>query len=389
MMVSDCKKKILVVSDYFGNKTTTFVYNEVLGLQQHFDVKYLCTQRNNPEDFPFEDVIEIPFLENRIVRKLKWWAEIYDWYLSFWNPAYARKLNALVQAFQPDLIHCHFGYEALRFYGNFRRKDFPDIPILVSFRGHDASFHLQRKSYVKALSKMLNDPRVYPTFVCKFLRQNLEKKGISIGEHLILYSGTRTDFFKREQPFPRDEPYLFFQVAHFERRKGQQEAIYAFKKLVHHWPNAGTPRLILAGGGPTLEACKRLVADLGLEQWVEFPGWLRPEDTKAWLEKTRVFIHHSLTIDENTEGIPNALMEAMAMEVPVVSTRHAGIPELVEDGHHGRLVKEGDVEAFADAMIAVADWGQQPDNRKKIEHQFSFPRHMESLISFYHNVMSR
>jgi len=373
-------QKVLAVSDYFGNPTTTFIYNEVIGLSKEFEVSYLCANRNNPDQFPFENVIEIPYQENRIIRKLKWWSEIYDFKLDFRNAAYSRKINALVDDFKPDIIHCHFGYEALRFYQNFQRSAKPDIPIIVSFRGHDASFHLERKSYVKEIKKMLADPMVFPTFVCEFLRENLKRKGIQIDKHLILHSGTRTDFFKRENYKHSKEPFVFFQIAHFEERKGQLEAIQAFKKLIER---RKCVKLILGGGGPELNMLKELVQKEGLVKYIEFPGWLNRDQAKGYLEKSHAFVHHSITVKGNTEGIPNALMEAMSMELPLVSTFHAGIPELVENGKHGILVQERDVDAFANAMEKVMDWGYLPENRKRIEQEFSFPAHMETLINFY------
>ncbi len=373
-------QKILAISDYFGNPTTTFIYNEVLGLSKEFDVSYLCTKRNNPDQFPFDHVIEIPYLENKILRKLKWWGEIYDLKLSFKNAAYQRQIDKLVTQIKPDIIHCHFGYEALRFYQNFRRSDFPQIPIIVSFRGHDASFHLERNSYVKEIKKMLADPMVFPTFVCEFLRENLKRKGISIDKHLILHSGTRTDFFTRQKKDYPTEPFLFFQVAHFEERKGQLEAIKAFKKLREKGKNV---KLILGGGGPNLESVKSYATQQGLNEHIEFPGWLNRDQTKEYLEKSHAFIHHSITVNGNTEGIPNALMEAMSMELPVISTFHAGIPELVENGKHGILVEERDIDGFADAMEQVMDWGYLPRNKQKIEQEFSFPSHMETLVNFY------
>lgn len=373
-------QKILAISDYFGNPTTTFIYNEVVGLSEVFEVSYLCTKRNNPDQFPFDRVFEIPFKENKIVRKLKWWAEIYDVKLNFKNTAYSKRINALVKQIKPDIIHCHFGYEALRFYQNFKRSEFPNTPIIVSFRGHDASFHLERKSYVKEIKKMLADPMVFPTFVCEFLRENLKKKDIQFDKHLILHSGTRTDFFQRQRKDHPKEPFLFFQVAHFEERKGQLKAIQAFQKLLENGRNA---KLILGGGGPDLESLKSYVHEQGLEKLIEFPGWLNRDQTKEHLEKCHAFIHHSVTINGNTEGIPNALMEAMSMELPVVSTFHAGIPELVENGKHGILVEERDIDAFATAMEQIMDWNYLPENRQKIEEEFSFPAHMKALIDFY------
>ena len=85
------------------------------------------------------------------------------------------------------------------------------------------------------------------------------------------------------------------------------------------------------------------------------------------------------------EGIPNAIMEAMAMELPVISTWHAGIPELVEDGVNGYLIEERNVEAYAKRMLDILHWKRIPANRFKIIEKFSIESHYKELTNIYLN----
>jgi len=79
----------------------------------------------------------------------------------------------------------------------------------------------------------------------------------------------------------------------------------------------------------------------------------------------------------------------MTMELPVLSTWHSGIPELVEDGVHGYLVKEKDIDEYALRMEKVMDWPYLPQSREKIERQFSLDAHTNGLLAIYEDVLKR
>jgi colanic acid/amylovoran biosynthesis glycosyltransferase len=104
-------------------------------------------------------------------------------------------------------------------------------------------------------------------------------------------------------------------------------------------------KLTLAGEGPARAAFEALAQRLGLAEQVSFPGAVGQEEIHALYADAAVFCLPSFA-----EGIPGVLMEAMAMEVPVLSTRITGIPELIEDGHNGLLVAPGRADELADAL---------------------------------------
>jgi len=382
------QESVLIYSDYFCNNTTTFIYNELLDLNKYFEITYLCTERINQDKFPFEPVEVIPFKRNRLIRKFYWWLEIKDITLRFRNLTFNRKLKNFFNLYNPALIQCHFGYEALRLYQNLPQAiTASNTPIIVIFHGHDASFHLNRKSYVRAIKRMLSNANVHPIFVCEFLKINLLKKGIESPNSTILYCGVNTDFFKRNSYPNKSAPFTFFQVSHFEKRKGIRETIEAFGLLLKRNPNLSV-KMILAGGGPLLNELKELVSKMQLENYIEFPGWIIPSQTKLFMENANAFVHHSMAINGHTEGIPIAIMEAMSMELPIISTLHAGIPELIENGVHGILVEEGDTSAYADAMEKIMGWGFQPNNRDLIVNKFSNQIHLKNMLSLYKRLMN-
>jgi len=111
----------------------------------------------------------------------------------------------------------------------------------------------------------------------------------------------------------------------------------------------------MIGDGPLLTACKQLAHGLGLQEAVEFLGIKKPEQVAASMREATAFVQHSMRGDlGNSEGTPLAVLEAGASGLPVVSTRHGGIPDVVPWGKTGFLVDEGDLDGMALWMTVLA-----------------------------------
>jgi glycosyltransferase involved in cell wall biosynthesis len=135
--------------------------------------------------------------------------------------------------------------------------------------------------------------------------------------------------------------------------KGVPILIDAIARLADTYPDL---ILRLVGDGPDRKALEAEVAKRGLQDRIVFLGYKSQADVAEELAQTDVFVLPSFA-----EGVPVVLMEAMSSQVPVLTTRIAGVPELVEDGVSGRLVPPGDVDAFAkalDALLSDADLRQ-------------------------------
>jgi glycosyltransferase involved in cell wall biosynthesis len=138
---------------------------------------------------------------------------------------------------------------------------------------------------------------------------------------------------------------------------------------------------VLAGDGPERQSLVERVRILGLHETVLFPGYVsQPERI---LEETSLMV-----LPSHTEGLPNAALEAMAMEVPVLATRVGGTPEVVSDGETGRLVDPHSPESLARAIIEflsnTADWrAMGRRGRDVVERQFSFRERTRTLERIY------
>ena len=101
-------------------------------------------------------------------------------------------------------------------------------------------------------------------------------------------------------------------------------------------------------------------------------------------------MHHSLTAPNgDQEGIPNAILEAMSMQMPILSTYHSGIPEAVIHSENGLLCNENDIETYSKQMLEISHWNLVPENRKKIKEHFSIDFHIKKLKSFYDKIAKK
>ena len=169
----------------------------------------------------------------------------------------------------------------------------------------------------------------------------------------VVHCGVATDTFAPARVAARepDAPFTILCVGRLEEKKGQRLLLEACRRLDER---GLVFRCQLVGEGREHEALHRLRETLGLGNRVELLGARPREQIRDLLARADVFVLPSVVLPGGrAEGIPVALMEAMAMQRPVVSTRTSGIPELVEDGCTGTLVDPGDPDALAEALFAV------------------------------------
>ncbi len=150
--------------------------------------------------------------------------------------------------------------------------------------------------------------------------------------------------------------------------------------------------LWMIGEGPLLPLARRYVYRHGLQQQVRFEGAASQSVVAERMREVRAFVQHSqVAPDGDSEGSPVAVMEAQLSGLPVIATRHAGIPEVVLDGTTGLLVEEGDVEGMADAMARLLrDPGLAQSlgeaGLARVQSQFTVQRHLQDLTALLRRV---
>jgi glycosyltransferase involved in cell wall biosynthesis len=140
-------------------------------------------------------------------------------------------------------------------------------------------------------------------------------------------------------------------------------------------------RVRLVGAGPDREHLEAFAEQRGIA--VVFEGAKSHDETRQLLESADIFALASFA-----EGVPVALMEAMAMEIPCVSTWVAGIPELIRDGLDGLLVPASSAEALASALRRLFDdsllrRSLGAAGRRRVFEQYNLPRNVGSLARVF------
>ncbi|WP_136442733.1 glycosyltransferase [Pacificoceanicola onchidii] len=221
------------------------------------------------------------------------------------------------------------------------------IPVFTYWRGTDASAALTSRQRVRSYRLMM--PRLAGMFsVSQFLLDNLAKHGVRHPNAHVVPSGVDIRRFT-----PGDKrPGSFLAVGRMVEKKAPHITLNAFARAA----KGRDAHLTFIGGGPLLEPSKAQAEALGIADQVTFTGAVPHAEVREHLLTTEVFLQHSVTAQNgNTEGLPTAIQEALACGCITLSTRHAGIPEAVEEGTNGLLVDEWDEDGFAAKIGEILD----------------------------------
>ncbi|HJO92470.1 MAG TPA: glycosyltransferase family 4 protein [Victivallales bacterium] len=378
---------ILMFSDFFGATNTTFIYNELRFLSSNNNVKYLCISKAEKPVYKYDDVEVAPFNVNKIKNKLRWLLWKKDLYLTFKDKKFSKNLNQIIYKFSPDIIHCHFAYEALKILDNLSKKN-SHIPVVIHIHGYGASQMLLKQSYIKKLRFYFAKDNVYPIFVNNYFKQNFIARSIPVNKSIKLHCGIDVNFFKPSYRNKNNE-FIFLQVSSLTEKKGHEYTIKAFAKFLADKKYKKYKLIITGKNSHRYQKLMALAQDLNIDKYIEFIGNVSHSTAKKLMNNADVYVHHSITgVNGDSEGIPTSIMEAMAMELPILSTIHAGIPELVENNVNGLLTEEKDIETYAENMNNILTWNKQIQNREKIKNYFEYAKHNQMLEKFYQKIIS-
>ena len=375
--------KILMYSQSIGTATETFIHQDAVSLSKKHELLFICDTIADSGSYTLYNNIKV--IDSTPLNMIQRALLKFDIHMNLYNKQFSQLLNQTIKDFKPDVIHCQFGPQALKLIDNLKNIQ---VPIVIQFRGYDASSLLRKKAYVKRLQEVLNRNDYYSIFVADSLRRNLSHYNINVKNSMILHSGIDLTKFIVEKDKVHDT-FTFLQVSSLGEKKGHEYTLKAFAKFLSKQPSKNF-KLILTGDGERKAPLVDIVNKLNIQEYVEFVGFVTPIEAKELMQNADVFVHHSVTAENgDQEGIPNALMEAMAMELPVISTYHSGIPELVTDGINGYLVEERDIATYALRMADIVGWGKLKINREVIAEEFEIGKHIEKLEAFYFQMINK
>jgi colanic acid/amylovoran biosynthesis glycosyltransferase len=356
--------------------TEVWIYNQLSKLDgvRHL---FLCRSTQNLELFPSIPVCslnKLPFL-TRIL-------QLVYFKLSGYIPRFA------TCAAESSILHVHFGYNGVKMTGLSRHLK---IPMICSFYGIDAfSFPLQRNRNLKRLQQLFrNSDRIL--VLGPYMRDAIAGMGCPADKIYIHHLGVDLKKIRFEQRTRKPtDPVRFLMASSFIEKKGVDICLKALSSL----KDQHSFSVDIIGDGPLKDQLISIIKAGGMEERVTFHGY-RPYDYFIDLAyQCDVFLQASRTSATNDkEGTPMSIVDAMATGLPVVSTRHSDIPEIVQDGITGFLADENSVSSFQEAIHIICSRMDElsvfsENSRRHIEDHFNVEKQAGILRTMYLEVIN-
>ena len=245
-----------------------------------------------------------------------------------------------------DIIHCHFGPNG---YLALYLKDIGAIDgkVVTTFYGYDISTYVKQNGE-RAYTSLFKRGDLFIA-ICADMKNRLIRLGCNREKVVILRLGVDMDLFNCNRR-KNDNGHIIrlLSVGRFVERKGFEYSVRAFANVVRKYPRI---EYKIIGDGSLKNEIVLLIQELNLGAYVKLLGWCTQDEVETIMAKSDIFIAPSVTgMDGDREGTPTVLIEAAARCLPIISTQHAGIPEVVQDGKSGFLVPEKDVNALTEKL---------------------------------------
>ena len=254
------------------------------------------------------------------------------------------------QTFTADVFLVHFGYAGalankLRELGVLKGKQ------ATVFHGADISRrHILEEHKLDYVNLFRQSELMLP--ISHLWENKLIEMGCPPEKIHVTRMGIEPEKFNFQPRQAFQTPLRIVSVARLTEKKGLDVAVKASAILKQR---GGQFQYTIIGNGDQDEMMRDFIAREGMEDCVSMPGFKPQEEIRRALSEADIFLLPSKTAaDGDMEGIPVALMEAMAVGLPVVSTFHSGIPELIENNVSGWLVEEDDPEALAETLLKLS-----------------------------------
>lgn len=347
------KGKVVVVQGRFPLISATFILDQITELlDKGYDIE------NWAKFDPREPVVHPDVQNYRLLTKtryLKYPSKFLRHKPELWVTGFQR-LNTIGDFNDISAFHVHYGENFNLLEPLFR---YLDTFVLVSFHGYDASTYFRKHGdfcyeYLFKRANLITTPSHY-------LKNELERRGCPPEKVQIHRYGVDLKKFCPSPARQAKSPITLLTVARMVEKKGIEYSLKAFSLL----PNKDELNYRIVGDGPLEKKLKKLAHKLGIAAQVDFLGPLDKDGVAEEMSRADICVQTSVKAnDGNQEGLPVSLIEAQATGLPVVSTYHSGIPELVKHGLTGLLSEEKDVKEITKNLNTLI-------SNKKIREEFA------------------
>jgi len=324
---------------YFLRRSETFIYTQLRSIER-YAVSVFALERIMPEAFPWTDVTALRSLPLG-------GAEAHLYRATTWSPRFFRWARSV------KLIHAHLGQTGVHGLYAARRLG---LPLVTSFYGHDVTLRGSRDRFYPyywhywLLSGKLFRRGDRFLVLSKHMRDALVAQGCPADKIRVVPLGVDLARFDLPRPPARDDgPLRVLMVGREVEKKGFEDGVRACALA----RDAGVDvRLTLLG---TNDELKPRIMEVARELRLDM-AWPDPASPvpHAMSEADVLLVPSRTSASGDQEGTPTVICEAGAARLPVISTRHAGIPEQIEHGTTGLLADEGDPAGLARHLVSLA-----------------------------------
>lgn len=301
-----------------------------------------------------------------------------------YDPRLIARLARLVRELDIDIVHAHeVKSDALTYLASLLHK----VAIVTTLHGWIGNSTKQR--LLIGLDRRLVRRFDAVIAVSRQIRDEAEASGVPVERLHVLHNAIVLERYQRSGQTGALSRLLgrelarpvIVSVGRLSREKGHADLVEAIGIAARQ----GHPMTaVFIGDGSERPRLEEQIAALGLRDAIHLPGYVERPD--KLLEGADLAV-----LPSHTEGLPNAALEALALEVPVLATRVGGTPEVVHDGTTGRLVA---AHAPAELAAGLMDFVRDPqawqamarEGRRLVERQFNFRARTEALEALYHRV---
>lgn len=262
------------------------------------------------------------------------------------------------------------------------------IPVVLSCRGSQVNIapHNPKRAFLQDGLRQTFVRATAVHCVSEDIKNKAEAYGLTAEKTVVIRPAVDPEFFRPARAKIKSDNFRILSIGALIWTKGYEDALTAVRLLIDKGISV---QYEIIGSGPEKQRILYTIDDLNLKNSVSLSGKLTPEQIKDKLQQADAFL-----LTSHSEGISNAVLEAMACSLPVVTTDCGGMPEAVTDGVEGFVVPRGTpketagrlayLAANAEARLLMGEAG-----RKKIKQEFNLDDQIRQFIELFSSISDR
>jgi len=355
------------INNYLG-LSETFIYSYLTNLKRYKPI-VLTTQVTNLEQFPFRPIYDC----SKISRYSWWWfRDRLGYYLYLNKKEY---------------------FEHILYFKHVLIKRWLKLPLITTFYGFDLTQLSRENIWNKAYQRLFKEGDLF-LVEGNNMKQSLMGIGCSSEKIVIQHIGVDTEKIHfKERPFPSNGRVTILFCGRFVEKKGLIYALQALKLLISKHSQI---ELRVIGDGILRDIIEAFIHENNLSSYVCLLGYQTHCVFLEELKRAHIYIQPSVTAQngDSEGGAPTTLLEAQASGVPVLSTYHADIPEVVVNGKSGFLVPERDAHALAERLQYLIEHSGEwlimgKEGRRHVEMNYTIYKETENLENIYDTLIRK